>query len=318
MFFQRFLLLSHKKIELVSSRIKSKCSLYKGSNTHLVTAPSDEVHTRCNSFGRTALFTFGSQKGSLTLETAIVLPIFLFFCMMFVFLCQVFYIHCEIQGSLFQAARYLSGNALYAQVAVSKDLQDVELVQKAIGIAAARQKVIEYSADELDKCVCLQNGSNGLQFLYSSITEEYVDLIVNYRVQLPYSFGLDASFPIVQRCRIRAWTGCSGEINNNEEEVVYITENGIVYHVNPDCTHLKLTIKQIQEQDLAEARNYNGSKYKSCDKCAKNGLEGKSVYITEDGDRYHNTLNCSGLKRSVQQIPKSQISGKSVCKRCGR
>lgn len=316
MFFQK---VSFSQKELLNNKLNKKCSQRKGSKVHILTAPMNEpLFTRNTFFGRTALCILSPKKGSLTLETAVVLPIFLFFSMMFVFLCQIFFIHSEIQGGLFQAARYLSGNALYAQIAVDNDLQDVERVQKAVCIAAARQKVMEYSANELDKCICLKNGSEGLQFLNSCITEEYVDLIVNYRVQLPYAFGLNASFPIVQRCCIRLWTGCSGVIEDDKEEMVYITENGIVYHCSPDCTYLKLNIRQISEQNLVNERNYNGSKYQACEKCAKNGAEGKCVFITEDGNRYHNTLNCSGLKRYVQQIPKSQINGKSACKRCGR
>ncbi len=295
-----------------STKIDS--SLSNGFKGHLLTATINDMHTRrSNSFGRAALFTFPSQKGSLTLEAAIALPFFIFVCIAFVFFCQFFYLHCEIQGSLFQAARYISGNVLYTQTAVDNNLLD------AVCVATARQKVSEYSKDALEQCVCLDGGFDGLQFVYSTVSQDYVDLVVNYRVKLPYAFGFDATFPVVQRCRIRAWTGESG-ITQREKanEMVYITEHGTVYHRTKDCTHLKLTIRQVQTDWLSSCRNQNGGKYKACEKCAKEGAKTEHVYITTEGDRYHNTVNCSGLKRSVQQIPMSEIQGKSACARCCR
>ena len=43
----------------------------------------------------------------------------------------------------------------------------------------------------------------------------------------------------------------------------------------------------------------------------------KVLYVTSDGDRYHNSLACPGLKRSVRSIPKSEALGKGL-RPCGR
>lgn len=268
-------------------------------------------------FGRTALFAFTEKKGSLTVEAALILPFFIFVCMCIMYFSQIFLIHSEIQGSLFQTASYISQYVISTQETVNNEFLNNKGTQSILCMSVSRRCMKLYSGDVLDSCVCLQGGTNGIQFLASSVSDEYVDLIANYRVQLPYGFGLNVSFPIVQRCRIRAWTGLSGTVTVQTEEMVYITDTGSVYHRRADCTHLKLTIRSVDKDELEQARNNNGGRYKACDKCVKGDMQKDIVYITNEGDRYHNNINCSGLKRSVRQISLSQVEGRKACSRCG-
>ena len=46
-------------------------------------------------------------------------------------------------------------------------------------------------------------------------------------------------------------------------------------------------------------------------------LNFKVLYVTEEGECYHYKIDCSGLKRTVYMINKSQIEGKGPCSRCG-
>jgi len=115
-----------------------------------------------------------------------------------------------------------------------------------------------------------------------------------------------------------AWTGYeirgeSGEID--EEEYVYITPNGSVYHRSRECTHLKLTVSSVDGNEISTYRNNSGSRYQKCQFCGSRA--GKQLYITPEGDRYHTTLGCPGLKRTVETVPLSKVSNRAPCSKCG-
>ena len=123
---------------------------------------------------------------------------------------------------------------------------------------------------------------------------------------------------IVSCCYMRAWTGYDVERKfsvEEQEEYVYITENGTVYHRERNCTHLTLSIELAGKDEVGQLRNESGGKYYPCEKC---GGDGSSfVYVTGEGTRYHNTITCSGLKRTVISIPLSEVGGRPPCSRCG-
>nr|WP_308624933.1 pilus assembly protein [uncultured Eisenbergiella sp.] len=123
---------------------------------------------------------------------------------------------------------------------------------------------------------------------------------------------------IVSCCYMRAWTGYDVERKTEaeeQEEIVYITENGTVYHRERNCTHLTFSVELAGRDEVGQLRNESGGKYYPCEKC---GGDGSSfVYVTGEGSRYHNTITCSGLKRTVISIPLSEAGGRPPCSRCG-
>lgn len=118
--------------------------------------------------------------------------------------------------------------------------------------------------------------------------------------------------------RIKAWTGYeAGGFGEEDDQIVYVTDTGVVYHKNPHCTHLDLSIHAAASSELNSLRNENGGKYHACEKCVHGSSMGGSVYITDQGDRYHNSLTCSGLKRTVYTARISEVPGKRACSKCG-
>ena len=105
--------------------------------------------------------------------------------------------------------------------------------------------------------------------------------------------------------------GWNGEIE--EKQMVYIALNGEVYHRDPGCSHIHLSIHSVEKTQLGAMRNENGEKYHPCEECG--GGTG-NVYITDTGNRYHSSLECSGLKRSIVKVPVTQVKDRRPCSRC--
>lgn len=109
---------------------------------------------------------------------------------------------------------------------------------------------------------------------------------------------------------------CASAKDASAERLVYVTEYGTVYHTTSRCPHLSLSISAVQADHLAEYRNSSGHIYYGCEHCA--GISGASdiVYITKYGDRWHTSLSCPKLKRSISLVPLSEAAGLPECSKC--
>ncbi len=150
-----------------------------------------------------------------------------------------------------------------------------------------------------------------------------VDTVID--IPEPYSlkprcnaFGIPDQL-LLSRARAHPWTGYkqgSGEGGGEgsmEDPIVYVAENGTVYHLSRSCSHLDLSIRPIDRGDVDNARNAGGGKYKPCEIC---GGGSGTVYITDEGDRYHSSLTCSGLKRTIYEMRLSEVGNRRLCSRC--
>ena len=96
-------------------------------------------------------------------------------------------------------------------------------------------------------------------------------------------------------------------------EMVYVTEYESVYHTSESCTHLDLSVHRGIKTQVEQKRNEYGGKYHVCERC---GGDSALVYYTEKGDCYHSQASCSGLKRTVRLVKKSEIQAYIQCERC--
>ncbi len=238
------------------------------------------------------------SAASLTLEAALVFPLFLFVMVTVLSFFRVLQVTHLTSQALAQAGSQLSLTAAGEEAAVVK---------------AAGYFHKELLEEELTDSL-LVGGRLGIGFDGTSLKGEYVDLRIQYRIKLPVSlFGI-GQIPIAQRVHMKKWTGYHKEgdaVEAEEEQLVYITKNGEVYHTTAECTYLRLSTRRIgQGEALAEG-------YTACRLCGGEPGLFSYYYVTEEGERYHTSLSCSGLKRTVYLVRLSEAEGRTACSRCG-
>lgn len=131
------------------------------------------------------------------------------------------------------------------------------------------------------------------------------------------------SFPsaaIVNGCVMHKWIGYDLQKEGIErgpdgEELVYVTRSGRAYHRDRSCIYLNPSVRMLPREQAEGAQNTEGRRYTACEIC---GGGSAMVYVTDYGQRYHSTITCGGLKRTIDGIPLSEAiaSGRHACPRC--
>ena len=56
-------------------------------------------------------------------------------------------------------------------------------------------------------------------------------------------------------------------MGGEDSGIVYMTDNGSVYHDDYNCSYLRLSIRYVPYEELDWIRNEIGGRYHACDKC---------------------------------------------------
>lgn len=281
---------------------------------------------------RIRAFCPASCSAGFTVEAALVLPVVLFVFCAFLYFMVILNLQVILQEELTESARDAARYAFaYEEIlnmapSEEKELKDnlepelTDVLYHGFSSVYALERIKEEVGREWLDNSCIKDGADGLYLISDSLLDnnQMVDMVLRYRVEIPYLPGDFFELLCVQRVRIRAFTGfmpVKGE-KESTEELVYITENGTVYHTNKYCTHLNLSVRAVDEKNIAVLRNNNGEKYYACELC--NGIPETPgiVYLTVHGDRYHGRTDCQGLKRTWMAVPISQIGERTQCTRC--
>lgn len=280
-------------------------------------------------------------RGSLTVEASLITWPFVLFILSFIYLIQIFTIQEHIQSAITSMGLDLAQMSyIYEDFNSSEEVGGADSLVGDVGAEIGLRELIDssinsvmlklYSSKYIDKerinYSSIHDGFEGLCFYESSVLneDEFIDIIVKYKISLPIKlFPLD-DMEIIQRVKLRGWTGTqispiySLIEDSGEDTIVYVTKTGRVYHRNRSCSHIKLSVRGVLGIP-SQLRNDNGGKYYPCEKCC---TEDKGItstyYITSDGTRYHSIIDCSKIKRTVNEVHLSSvIDSKSPCKRCG-
>ncbi len=265
-----------------------------------------------------------SLNASITVEASIALPLFIFFFVNIMTMFNILKMQCDMEAALHQTGNEV---ALYAydercaEGIIGAQDSGLSTVTGALSLLYIQSRVEEYLGTELEKS-CVTGGASGLSYINSRVMmgNDIIDIVVDYKVHPLISLIGFKDFPVESRYYAHAWTGYdisgTGDISQEEEEMVYVTEYGEVYHRDINCKHLKLNVRTIGYESLGGVRNADGSKYYPCEYCGK-GIAGGNVFITDYGNRYHSSVSCAGLKRKIYTIPISEVDGRPPCSSCG-
>lgn len=244
-----------------------------------------------------------SGKAGMTVEAALALPVFLFAVLALINLMQV----CRLQGmlnmSLQDSARMMG---TYGYVMPGEEGNAEFLLGTGACILYAQSQL----PDEIRE-------AGTVSFWKSTYQDHRIRLQADYRIRAGFLFFLP-EIRVTCRACVRVWEGDTEQERSDGkgEEMVFLTEHGEVYHTSSSCSHLNVSISAAGKEKIETLRNETGEKYHACEKCVGDGVVGELLYVTASGNRYHNSLTCSGLKRSISLVKKSEAAGYPPCSSC--
>lgn len=239
------------------------------------------------------------NRGSVALEATLVLPLFIFGMLAIYHMGQANMAEATIYEAAAETAEYM---AEYSYIAEANYVIPIMIFE-------------DYVDDEELIETYIDGGTTGINFWGTEFLDENNNVVlkVNYVVELNLPF-----LPVLKKTKTvtinkRAYVGFKDTTEENavdaDNRMVFIAENESVYHLNSECTHLDISV-YMQGKDVAMEDGYT-----ACELCGDECLE--TVYLTSEGERYHSTSSCSGLKRSVYQVPLVDVEGLGCCERCG-
>ncbi len=257
------------------------------------------------------------------------LPVFLFFFLNLLSLFQMLYIQAGVTQALHTTGKQLATYAYAYRAGVEGLAEEGSAAGAgALGVlggiafseTAAKALFLKNLGDPPLLTSGIRGGKHGISLIRSYVLPDEHDeikLIAEYTA-LPFmtvmGFG---GVPMNSVYFGHAWTGYtpgSFTLTFMEEEIVYITEHGTVYHRDISCSYLNPSIRTVSPSALSGERNLSGGTYKACELC---GGTGANYIITSYGDRYHTSASCPGLKRSIRAVPISEAGGRAPCSKCG-
>ncbi|MDE7321560.1 MAG: hypothetical protein K2N73_02320 [Lachnospiraceae bacterium] len=252
-------------------------------------------------------------KASMTVEACFVLPFFLFAFLNIMSIVELYRLQGNMSLAMHETAKQM---AVYGYE--YKELEGDPAFTYLYAAAKVRAKL---GTGYLDNAP-LAKGVSSISWQHSSIMcgDDIIDLVAEYCIVPPVAVVGYPERVLYNRMRTRAWTGYdnagSSAGETGREEIVYITPEGSVYHRSRACSYLRLSISAVDMDFLDSRRNHDGEKYYACEECGSSS--GNTVYITNYGNRYHATLGCSRLTRTILAVPISECGGRGACSKCAK
>lgn len=257
-------------------------------------------------------------KASMSIEAVVIIPMFVCFMVFIMFMFKVLHVQITMEKALRYTATTLAVTAYDSYNDENKSAEG-GIINLAEAEAVFLAKLDEYQCPTS----YISGGKMGISLLDSRFDGEDIVIRAGYDMSPPINIFGQFTYHFIQCSVARKWIG-DGDILDEDgleaddnDEWVYITPNGTVYHLTRGCHYLDLSIREVSSSNVYYERNASGGKYSVCPLCKK-GKWKSYVYITDYGESYHSSLTCSGLKRTIMMIRKKEAIGKGYgcCSKC--
>ena len=246
------------------------------------------------------------MKGSYTLEVAVVIPLMAAYLVTLLFFFSILEIQCKVDEALLYAGR--------------KTAVESSVVSSEEALLLSAETYLLYALKD-DKLVekYIEHGCIGVQLWNSDFGKEIIVLRADYVVKLPISLWGIGEIKLYSQNMFRKWTGdrlLEENENYADENYVYVTTFGEVYHKDLNCRSIHLSIQSTSIESIFFLRGKNGQIYKECKRCNWENDEKERVYYTDYGEWYHKNIACSSIKRTVDKISIEEVGNRRPCNYC--
>lgn len=296
-----------------------QCSENKKNNSKIIKPLQARVERWIIWHKRNRASCFDSSRASVTVETSLVFPVFLCAVCCFIALAQMIFIETEVHYAVSQTAKVCAKQKMPSLVseyansqsqASSAGTGSVQSIENAKGVFLSI-----YDGGALCDNL-IQGGSRGILVSSSFLSGEEIQVSALYTLKVPVPFFQGIRFRKKTTVKRRIFSGYVKHKGDYEDdignEIVYVAENGVVYHKDSSCSHICLKITG----DAAIQEILNSKKYDACEKCIHSGKTPDALFVTAYGDCYHSTLGCSGLKRTIKSVKLKDVGNLRPCSRC--
>lgn len=275
-------------------------------------------------------FSNNTLKGSITIEASIGFPLFMIVISVLISIISILYLQLSMQLALEETVRQSSKTAYISNLFLSLDEENQQNITNAEPsftdniasslLSAAYLKTVFADEDnkKLINSPLIIDGKNGIHFYASSVDldEGIADIVLSYKVKLPFLPKKLFSFNLTNRCYVHLYTG--KDLAKKQAAVdtyVYFTSHGSVFHFNRYCQYLL---------DYTDATNYNkiNQDITHCRNCVKLTSErlreqNPIVYITKSQECFHISLSCPTFTGNVFRTSYNSLKETDkICQRC--
>ncbi len=261
-------------------------------------------------YGRRTFFFSLRPKASLTIESSILIPLYILCLCAVIYIINILGLFTSIQIGMEESSRQINTKAYVTESFNISSISPLLLQQNFL---SSEMK------DTLDNSYIV-NGSSGLNFLGSYLTSSNngINFSIRYTVSIPF-LPSKINIPMYQNLYFYPFIGedISGNLGEHDE-YVYVTTLGTVYHTDLYCSYLRSCFDLFPSSYLDNISEGNKSDYSPCHYCASiNYHDNTNVFLCTESKIYHFDINCYHLNANAHKVLKSTIPETfPLCSRC--